>query len=78
MYGITELPPLNLTIEDLTFNDGRPVECRFITNEDLANATYCGNPVDGGCSWCAHHRMILQPPKGWIAPANAPKIAVAA
>lgn len=78
MYGITELPPLNLTIADLTFKDGLPVECRFITSDDLANATYCGIPADDGCSWCAYHRLILQPPKGWVAPSHAPKMAAAA
>jgi GcrA cell cycle regulator len=70
--------PLNLTLADLTMKDGRPVECRFITNDDLANATYCAHPVDSETSWCRHHRLRLQPPKGWIAPAMAPKIAVAA
>ncbi|SHJ71850.1 GcrA cell cycle regulator [Bradyrhizobium lablabi] len=72
------LEPLNLALADLTMKDGRPVECRFITNDDLTDARYCGHAVDSETSWCPHHRLKLQPPRGWIAPAMAPKIAVAA
>jgi hypothetical protein len=69
---------LNLTLMDLTMKDDRPAECRFITNDDLANATYCGHAVDGETSWCPHHRLKLQPPRGWIGSKYVPKIACAA
>lgn len=74
----SELPPLNLTLHDLTMRDGRPVECRFITNDDMANATYCGHPVDTETSWCPHHRLKLQPPKNWLGPKYTPSIVCAA
>lgn len=78
MEDIQETAPLNLTLDDLTMRDGRPVECRFITNDDMTTALYCGHPVDFATSWCPHHRMKLQPPKGWIGPKYVPQIACAA
>jgi hypothetical protein len=50
--------PLNLPIDALT-----PFHCRYITNEELSNATYCGHPTAEGTSWCAFHLDRVRAPE---------------
>jgi len=42
--------PLNLTIDEL-----QPCNCRYITNDDVKNARYCGHETFRGSSWCLFH-----------------------
>jgi hypothetical protein len=59
--------PLNLPIDALT-----PFHCRYITNYDLSNATYCGHPTAEATSWCAFHLDRVRAPEVAIAPPLAP------
>jgi len=55
---LVPIEPLNMAFEDLSFNEGRPVECRYPTGE----ATFCGHPVYGTSSWCREHfDVVVQP-----------------
>ena len=51
-----QIPPtvapgsLNLAIGTLEAH-----HCRYITNDDLSHATYCGHNAVTGTSWCAFH-----------------------
>jgi hypothetical protein len=58
MTDAPELPPLNLSIADLTYKDGKPIECRWITNDDLTDARFCGHTATVG-SYCDHHALIV-------------------
>jgi len=49
-----EVEPLNLTLEQLKNNF---TECRWIMNEDIRNAVYCGIPTEE-CSYCVSHQKI--------------------
>ena len=46
--------------------------CRYITNEDLSNATYCGHATAEGTSWCAFHLDRVRAPEVAVAPPLAP------
>lgn len=70
MSDAPALPPLNLTLADLSTRDGRPVECRWITNDDMALATYCGRVVHGESSWCPHHHGLAH--KAWVRTTSPP------
>ena len=51
------IDPLNLSIDQLG-----PWHCRYITNDDLARATYCGRLTVGTTSWCAFHLERVKTP----------------
>jgi hypothetical protein len=49
--------PLNLSIEQLKF-----FHCRYITNDDLRQPTYCARDTVEGTSWCAFHLARVRAP----------------
>ena len=49
--------PLNLSMEQLKF-----FHCRYITNDDLRNPTYCARESVEGTSWCAFHLARVRAP----------------
>jgi len=49
--------PLNLSMEQLKF-----FHCRYITNDDLRNPTYCARDTAEGTSWCAFHLARVRGP----------------
>lgn len=48
------LDPLNLTLDQL-----HPFHCRYITNDDMAHATYCGHSTHNGTAWCSFHHARI-------------------
>jgi GcrA cell cycle regulator len=59
--------PLNLRMEQLKY-----FHCRYITNDDVRDATYCGCRTVEGTSWCAFHlarvRALVPPDEVPLAP----------
>jgi hypothetical protein len=49
--------PLNLRMDQLRF-----FHCRYITNDDLREPTYCGRTTAEGTSWCAFHLARVRAP----------------
>jgi hypothetical protein len=49
--------PLNLRMDQLRF-----FHCRYITNDDLREPTYCGRVTAEGTSWCAFHLARVRAP----------------
>lgn len=49
------LTSARLMLDELTFNAGRPAECRYPLEGDGALMVYCGSPVLKGQSYCAPH-----------------------
>jgi hypothetical protein len=49
--------PLNLSMEQLKF-----FHCRYITNDDLRQPTYCARDSAEGTSWCAFHLARVRAP----------------
>lgn len=49
--------PLNLRMDQLRF-----YHCRYITNDDLREPTYCGRITAEGTSWCAFHLARVRAP----------------
>jgi hypothetical protein len=49
--------PLNLRMDQLKF-----FHCRYITNDDLREPTYCGRITAEGTSWCAFHLARVRAP----------------
>ncbi len=49
--------PLNLRMDQLRF-----YHCRYITNDDLREPTYCGRITAEGTSWCAYHLARVRAP----------------
>ena len=49
--------PLNLRMDQLRF-----FHCRYITNDDLRDPTYCGRTTAEGTSWCAFHLARVRAP----------------
>jgi len=49
--------PLNLRMDQLQF-----FHCRYITNDDLTEPTYCGRLTVEGTSWCAFHLARVRAP----------------
>jgi len=48
-------PPVPLNARNLRIGELRSFHCRYITNDDLSDATYCGCDTAEGTSWCAFH-----------------------
>lgn len=58
MAPVIEVEPLNLTLWEVADNS-----CRWITNDDMKAALYCGLPqASDGCSWCCSHRLQVYQP----------------
>jgi hypothetical protein len=51
------IDPLNLRMDQLRF-----FHCRYITNDDLREPTYCGRVTTEGTSWCAFHLARVRAP----------------
>ncbi len=49
--------PLNLRMDQLKF-----FHCRYITNDDVREPTYCGRNTVEGTSWCAFHLARVRAP----------------
>lgn len=49
--------PLNLRMDQL-----QCFHCRYITNDDVSEATYCGRCTVEGTSWCAFHLARVRAP----------------
>jgi hypothetical protein len=49
--------PLNVRMDQLRF-----FHCRYITNDDLREPTYCGRTTADGTSWCAFHLARVRAP----------------
>ena len=49
--------PLNLSLEQLKF-----FHCRYITNDDLRQPTFCGHDTVEGTSWCGFHLARVRAP----------------
>jgi hypothetical protein len=49
--------PLNLRMDQLKF-----FHCRYITNDDLREPTYCGRTTAEATSWCAFHLARVRAP----------------
>ena len=49
--------PLNLRMDQLQF-----FHCRYITNDDVREPTYCGRLAVEGTSWCAFHLARVRAP----------------
>jgi hypothetical protein len=49
--------PLNLRMDQLQF-----FHCRYITNDDVREPTYCGRLTVGGTSWCGFHLARVRAP----------------
>ena len=49
--------PLNLSMDQLQF-----FHCRYITNDDVREPTYCGRFTTEGTSWCAFHLARVRAP----------------
>ncbi len=49
--------PLNLRMDQLRF-----YHCRYITNDDLREPTYCGRITAEGTSWCGFHLARVRAP----------------
>jgi hypothetical protein len=49
--------PLNLRMDQL-----QCFHCRYITNDDLREPTYCGRHTVGGTSWCVFHLARVRAP----------------
>ena len=49
--------PLNLRMDQLKF-----FHCRYITNDDVREPTYCGRHAVEGTSWCAFHLARVRAP----------------
>jgi GcrA cell cycle regulator len=60
---------LNLRIDQLERD-----HCRYITNEDLREATYCGHRTAEGTSWCAFHLRRVRGPALIPSPPLAPAL----
>jgi hypothetical protein len=58
--------PLNLRMDQLKF-----FHCRYITNDDLREPTYCGRVTAEGTSWCAFHLARVRAP---IRPDDVPLV----
>jgi hypothetical protein len=58
------IDPLNLTIDQLGAE-----HCRYITNDDLSRATYCGHRGVNGTSWCSFHLGRVSEPPPPLVPA---------
>jgi len=51
------IDPLNLSMDQLKF-----FHCRYITNDDLRQPTYCAHDTVEGTSWCAFHLARVRAP----------------
>ncbi len=49
--------PLNIRMDQLRF-----FHCRYITNDDLREPTYCGRTIAEGTSWCDFHLARVTAP----------------
>ena len=49
--------PLNLRMDQLKF-----FHCRYITNDDVKEPTYCGRNTVAGKSWCTFHLARVRAP----------------
>jgi len=50
--------PLNLRMDQLRF-----YHCRYITNDDMREPTYCGRNTVDGTSWCGFHLARVRAPQ---------------